>query len=71
MTVLRQERLIETEAGAELGDVLRRGAVAEHGLRRITRHEMDQRKHERGDAEQHGDGQQHAANEITQHSRSF
>jgi hypothetical protein len=68
---LREQRLIQTEALAQLGHVLRRRAFAEHRLRGVARDQVDQREHQRGNAEQHGHGQQHAANEIPEHSRPF
>ena len=50
--VLHEQRPVEAERLAQLRDILGRGAFAEHRLRRIAGHEMDQREDERGDAEQ-------------------
>ena len=52
--VLDVERPVEPEPSAQLGDVLRRRAVAEHRLHRIAGHEMDEREDERRDAEENG-----------------
>ena len=49
-----------------LPHVLRRGAFAEHRLRRIAGHEMNQREHQRRDAEQHRDRQQQAADQVAE-----
>ena len=48
----------------QLRHFLRRRAFAEHRLRRIARHEVNQREHERRDAEQHRNRQQQTANEV-------
>ncbi len=68
-TVLDQERPIEAEPPAQIGDVLRRRAVAEHGLHRIAGHEVNEREHERRDAQQDGNGQQETANKKSNHGR--
>ena len=65
-----KERPVETERVPQLGDFFLRRAFAEHRLRRIAGHEMDQREHERRDAEQHGNGQQQPAEEISKHECS-
>ena len=59
--VLDVQRAIEAELRAQLHDLLRRRALAEHRLDRIPRHEMEEREDERGDAQQDGDGQQEPA----------
>ena len=38
------------------------------GLRRITRHQVDQREHQRRDAQQHRDRQQQASQQVAQHT---
>ncbi len=50
--VLHVQRAIEPEPAAQNRDVLRRGAVPEHRLHRIARHEMNKREHEGSHAEE-------------------
>ena len=50
--VLFGQRPIETQARAQLRDVFRRGAVAQHGLRRVARHQVNEREDQRRHAEQ-------------------
>ena len=49
-------------------DVLRRRALAQHRLRRIAGHEVDQREDERRDAEQHGNREQQPPDQVASHS---
>ena len=49
------------------GDVLRRRALAEHRLRGIAGDEMNQREHQRRDAEEDRDREQQSPYEIAQH----
>ena len=63
--VLRQQRPVEAERRPQPRDFIGRGAFPEHRLRGITGHEVDQREHERRDAEQHRHGQQQAAQEVS------
>ncbi len=67
--VLNVQRPIETQALSEGFDVLRRRAVAEHRLHRIAGNQMNEEEHEGGNAEEHRDGQQQAAQEEANHVR--
>ena len=66
-SVLHEQRPVEAETLAELRDVLRRGAFAEHRLRGIAGNEVDERKDQRRHAEQHRDRQQQPADEVSMH----
>ena len=66
--VLHVQRPVEAELGAQFGDVLRRRALAEHRLRRIAGHQMDQREHERRDAEQDRNREQRATEQKPAHA---
>ena len=59
--VLGEQRPVEAEVGADHGDVLRRGAEAEHRPHRVARDEVDEQEHEHAEREQHRDRDQHAA----------
>src|SRR5262249_39952918 len=65
-SVLHEQRLVESERMTKLSDVLLRRAFAEHRLRRIAGHQMDQREHERGHADENRDREQQPLDEIPQ-----
>ena len=64
--VLHDERTIEPELDPQLRHVRGRRAFAKHGLDGIARDEMNQREHQRRDAEHDRDGQEQATNQETQ-----
>ena len=66
-SVLHEQRAIEAETLAELRDVFRRRAFAEHRLRGIAGDEMNERKDQRRHAEQDRDRQQQPADEVSMH----
>ncbi len=66
--VLREQRTIESEPRAQLRDVLRRRALAKHRLHRVAGDQVNQREHERGDADQDRDGQEQSANQESRHA---
>ena len=67
--VLRVQRAIETQALAQLDHVFRRGALTKNGLRRIAGNQVDEGEHQRGDAEQHGEGEDETAQQEPRHRR--
>ena len=66
--VLHVQRPIEPQSAAQLRDVLRRRALAEHRLNRIARHEMDEREDERRDAHKDRNGEQQPADQEACHA---
>ena len=68
--VLRQQRPVEPERRPQPRDFLLRRAFAEHRLRRIAGHEVDQREDERRDAEQHRNREQQPPEEVAEHTRT-
>ena len=65
--VLHVQGAVQTEAGPQFDDAFRRRCIAEHRLHRIAGDEMNERKHERRDAQQDGNGKQQPANEKPGH----
>ena len=68
VTVLREQRPIETELRAQVAEVRRRRRFTEHRRHRIARDEVDQRKDERRHAEQHWHGQDESPDDEWQHA---
>ena len=67
--VLNEQRPVEAEPAAQLGDAFGRRGIAEHRLDRIAGNEMDEREDERRDAQQDRNREQQAAGEKPQHGR--
>ena len=53
--VLLPQRPIEAQPRADLGDLLGRGPLAEHGERRVAGNQVDEAEDEEGHADEHGD----------------
>ena len=68
VAVLRGQRRIEPELRAQVRQVGRRRRFSEHRLGRIARHQVDQQKHQRRDAQQHRNGEREAAKGVAQHA---
>ena len=68
MHVLHDERLIEAEARAQCGDVLRRGVGPEHHGRRIARRDAHDDEDDRDHDEHHGEHAEKALKDVTAHA---
>ena len=66
--VLREQRPIEAEGMPQRRHFFSGGGFAEHRLRRVARHEMNEREDKRRDAEEHRDREHQAANEVREHA---
>ena len=66
--VLHVQRSIEAEPAAQIRDVARRGAVSEHRLDRIARHQMNEREHEGRHAQENGNRQEKASRQEMDHA---
>jgi hypothetical protein len=64
---LDQQRLVESELGADLGDIFGRGEIAGDDRRRITGCQMQKREDEHGDDHDHRHGRQQAADQEDMH----
>src|SRR4029453_4186826 len=65
--VLLPDPTIEPDPGADVGDLLRRGALAEHSQRRIAGNEMDEAEDQYGNAEQDGDDGEASPDGVAPH----
>jgi len=68
--VLHVQRLVKTEGLADLLDELRRGVLAEDGLSGVAGQEPEEQEQRDGQPEQHGDGPEHASEDVSQHERT-
>jgi uncharacterized protein (TIGR02246 family) len=64
------QRVIQTQPCAQALHVLRRRRVAEHRLRRIAGHEVDEGEDERRHPNQDGDREQQAAHQVAEHGQA-
>ena len=65
--VADEERLVQPEMVAKLGDGVLRGVLAEHQGHRVARQEIDREHDHEHHAEQHGHGEEEAADDERQH----
>ena len=64
---LDQQRLVESQLGADLRDIFGRGEIAGDDRGRIAGREMQQREDEHGDDHDHRHGRQQAADQEDMH----
>ena len=67
MQVLAPYRLVQPHLGADLRDGFRRGQVAQHDLHRVPGHDVQDKKRDQGNRQDHAQRLQHASDQIIDH----